>query len=127
MSISALTTGSQTVTTTGAITPTTGLDISGVTGDCTVHVRVQALSAASGTPKVSVQLEDSVNAFTASIANKVIEAQGTIVTTAEQHFIWRKYELPNVRFGTTSAVLRLNATVLSGTTPTCTVDGWLEQ
>src|SRR6266853_2332533 len=122
MAISALTTGAQTVTATGAVTATTGLDISGTTGDCTVHVRVQALTAVTGTPKASIQLEDSVNGFTAAIANKVIEIQGPVATTSEVHFLWRKYELPNVRFGTTSAVLRLNVSVLSGTTPSLTLD-----
>lgn len=127
MSISAITTGSQTVTSTGPVTATTGLAISGVSGDCTVHVRVQGLSAASGTPQANIQLEDSVNGFTAVVANKVIEVQGTIVSAAEQHYIFRKYELPTVRFGTSNAVLRANVTVLNGTTPSLTMDAWLEQ
>jgi len=126
MSLSAITTGAQTVTATGAVTPTAGLDISGVTGDCTVHLRVQGLSAASGTPKASIQLEDSVNAFTASIPVAVQEVQGTVDTKAEMHFSWRKYQLPNARFGTASAVLRTNVTVLGGTTPSLTLDSWLE-
>jgi hypothetical protein len=127
MSISAITTGAQTVTATGAVTPTAGLDISGVTGDCTVHVRVQALSSASGTAKLALVLEDSVNAFTASLPVAELQAQATIDTKAEQHFIFRKYQLPTCRFGTGSAVLRANVYTLGGTTPTCTIDAWLEQ
>lgn len=126
MSISAITTGAQTVTATGAVTATTGLDISGVTGDCTVHLRVQGLSAASGTPKTTIQLEDSVNGFTASIPVAVKEVQGPVDTKTEMHFSWRKYELPNARFGTASAVLRANVMVLGGTTPSLTLDAWLE-
>jgi hypothetical protein len=127
MSISALTTGAQTVTATGAVTATAGLDISGITGDYTVHLRVQALSTASGTPKAAIQLEDSVNAFTAVLPVAVQQVQGTIDSKTEQHFTWRKYQLPTARAGTTSAVLRFNVMTLGGTTPSLTLDGWLEQ
>jgi hypothetical protein len=126
MAIGALTTGAQTVTATGAVTPTTGLDISGITGDCTVHLRVQGLSAASGTPKARITLEDSVNAFTAVITSAEVDVQGTVVTQAEQHYVWKKYQLPSTRFGTTSAVLRVNVLGLGGTTPSLTLDAWVE-
>ncbi len=126
MTIGNITTGAQTVTATGAVTAIAGLDISGITGDYTVHVRIQNLSAASGTPKLTLQLEDSVNAFTASLPVAVKEVTGPIATNAEQHFTWRKYELPNLRCGTGSAVLRANVMAIGGTTPTCTLDAWLE-
>jgi hypothetical protein len=126
MSISNITTGAQTVTATGAVTATTGLDISGITGDCTVHLRVQGLSAASGTPKATIQIEDSVNGFTAVQPVCMKEVQGPIDSKTEIHFSWRKYELPNARFGTASAVLRANVMVLGGTTPSLTLDSWLE-
>ncbi len=126
MSIGAIITGNPTVTATGAVTTTTGLDISGITGDCTVHLRVQALSTASATPKATISLEDSVNAFTAAISICEVQVQGTVDSKSEQHFIWRKYQLPNARFGTTSAVLRANVTVLGGTTPSLQLDSWLE-
>jgi hypothetical protein len=126
MSIGSIITGNPTVTATGAVTTTTGLDISGITTDCTIHLRVQALSSASGTPKATIQLEDSVNGFTAVQPVAVVECQGTIDSKAEQHFIWRKYQLPNARFGTASAVLRANVMVLSGTTPSLQLDSWLE-
>src|SRR4051794_9432227 len=108
MAISAITTAAQTVTATGAVTATAGLDISGITGPCTVHLRVQGLSSASGTPKATIQLEDSVNAFTAVVPVIVQEVQGTIDTKSELHFSWQKYQLPSARFGTASAVLRVN-------------------
>lgn len=127
MSISALTTGAQTVTATGAVTATAGLDISGVTKDATIHLRVQNLSSASGTPIATIQLEDSVNAFTASLPVALTEVQGTVSTQTEKHFSWRKYELPNCRFGVASSVLRVNVMTLAGTTPTLTLDAWLEQ
>jgi hypothetical protein len=68
MTIGSIITSNPTVTATGAVTTTTGLDISGITGDYTVHLRILALSAASGTPNVAIQLEDSVNAFTALVS-----------------------------------------------------------
>ena len=127
MAISGITTGQQVVTATGAVTPTGGLDISGVTGDCTVHVRVQGLSSASGTPKCAITLEDSVNAFTASVPVCELPAiQGTVSTNAELMFIFRKYQLSTCRFGTASAVLRANVVSLGGTTPSLTLDAWLE-
>lgn len=126
MSIGSIITGNPTLTATGAVTTTTGLDISGITGDYTIHLRIQALSAASGTPKIAVQLEDSVNAFTASLGQAVYQYQGTIDTKSEVHKIWRKYELPNLRCGTASAVLRANVTILGGTTPSCQLDSWIE-
>lgn len=126
MSIGAITTGQQTVTATGAVTPTAGLDISAITGDFTVKLRVQNLSSASGTPKARITLEDSVTGFTASLPAAEIDVQGSVQTKAEQAFSWRKYQLPSVRAGVTSAVLRVNVVGLSGTTPTLTLDAWLE-
>ncbi len=126
MAIGAITTGAQTVSATGAVTPTTGLDISGITGDCTVHLRVQALSAASGTPKARISLEDSVNAFTASVTSAEVDVQGTVISQAEQHYVWKRYQLPSTRFGTASAVLRVNVLGISGTTPSLTLDAWVE-
>ena len=126
MTIGSIVTSNPTVTATGAVTTTTGLDISGITGDYTVHLRIQALSTASGTPSVSIQLEDSVNAFTASRVVLAKETQGTIDTKSELHFSWRKYELPLLRCGTASAVLRANVVALGGTTPSLTLDSWIE-
>ena len=126
MTIGSVSTGAQTVTTTGAVTPTAGLDISGITGDYTVHLRIQALSSASGTPNVAITLEDSVNAFTASVPVAEQQYTGTINTNAELHFSWRKYQLPKLRAGTASALLRANVVALGGTTPTCTLDSWIE-
>jgi hypothetical protein len=125
--ISNITTGAQTVTGTGAVTATTGLDISGITKDCTVHVRVQSLSAATGIPVAAITLEDSVNAFVAAVpVCELPGVTGPVDPKTEIHFIKRKYELANCRFGTTSAVLRVNVVSLTGGTPSLTLDSWLE-
>ncbi|GAC1700075.1 MAG: hypothetical protein NVS9B4_00790 [Candidatus Acidiferrum sp.] len=127
MAISNITTGQQTVTATGPVTAVAGLDISGVTGMCAVHVRIQSLSAAAGIPKVAITLEDSVNGFTASVPVAMLKPQqGTIDTKTEVHRIWQKYDMASCRFGTVGAVLRANVVSLSGTTPSCTIDSWLE-
>jgi hypothetical protein len=126
MTIGSVTTGQQTVTATGAVTPTTGLDISGITGDYTLHVRVQKMTVASGTPSAKISIEDSVNGFTASVPCAVIDVRGPIDQIAEQHFSFRKYQLPNLRAGTASAVARANVVSLTGTTPSLQLDSWIE-
>lgn len=126
MTIGNISTGQQAVTTTGAVTPTGGLDISGISGDYTIHVRVQNLSSASGTPQADIVLEDSVNAFTAIVQVAAVNVQGTIDSKTEQHYSFRKYQLPTLRAGTASAVLRVNVQKLNGTTPALTLDAWIE-
>jgi hypothetical protein len=133
MAITALTTGLQTVTATGAITPTAGADISGMTGDVTVCVEVVSMTDAK---TARIQLEDSVNAFTASIPVAVFDVigkmgQGGTSYTAgaynptTQKFTVRKYQLANNRFGTASAVLRLNVTAIdSGSS--LSLNAWIE-
>ena len=122
-----ITSGVQTVTATGAVAPTTGLDISGVSGDATIALEVVSLSSVSGTASARIQFEDSTNGFTASTALWVWDAP---TGTAVQYSIRvsrRKYELPNNQFGVSSAVLRANVTALAGTTPTLKLHAWLEQ
>ena len=116
-----------TVAVTGAVGA--GLDISAMTGDETLHVRIQSMTAASGIPGVILQIEDSVNAFAAVIPQWVIQAKGTVSPTIGQsgiHLSKRLYEIPWCRFGTASAVLRPNVTAIKGTTPSLTIDCWIE-
>jgi hypothetical protein len=124
--ITAIITGQQTVTATGPVPATTGLSIAGVTGDCTVHVRVQGLSAVAGLATAAIVLEDTVNAFVAVVPVAEFQARGVVENQAEQHFLFRKYELPTCRFGVASAALRVNVYSLGGTTPSLTLDAWLE-
>src|ERR1700690_116206 len=101
-----LTTDPQTLTAAGPAAPTTGLDISVLTGDYTLEITVQALTAASGTPKARIVLEDTVNAFTNAVAVVETNIQGPINTPITHLF--RSDEAPSLRLGTTSAKLRLN-------------------
>jgi hypothetical protein len=133
MAITALTTGLQTVTATGAITPTAGVDISGMTGDATVSIEVISMTAGK---TARIQLEDSVNGFTASVPVAVFDTAGLIgqggtsytagaYNPTTQKFTVRKYQLANNRFGTASAVLRLNVTAIDSAS-SITLNAWIE-
>jgi hypothetical protein len=129
MNIGNITSGQQTVTATGAVTPAAGLDISGITGDFTIHLRVQGLSVGNGVPLAQIQVEDSLNAFGASMAHAEAFAYGKIDPNAEECFSWRKYQVRDLRAGTAGAVLRFNVVGLNPTSfgpPSLTLDGWIE-
>jgi hypothetical protein len=118
-----ITTGVQTVSATGAVTPTTGLDISGISGDFTIFLEVTGMTAGK---TARIQFEDSVNAFTASVPVAVINVTGALTSAASQVFDIRKYQLPNNRFGVTSAVLRVNVTAIdSGSS--LSLHAWIAQ
>ena len=118
----ALTTGLQTVTATGAVTPTAGLDISGITQDYTIWLQVQSLTAAK---KIVITLEDSVDAFTASVPIASFNPVGAVASAADRKYSLRKYQIPSLRAGTTSAVARLNVTAIDSAT-TAIVQAWIE-
>jgi hypothetical protein len=119
--ITDITTGVQTVTAAGAVTGT--LDISGLSGDFTVKIRVTELSAEK---TAVIALEDSVNAFTAAVQQAVVQVRGAVKPEAEKVFSFKKADLPAFRLGTASGVCRIN--VLSVTaTPGLKVHAWLEQ
>ncbi len=120
-----LTTDPQTLTAAGPAAPTTGLDISGLSGDYTLEITVLALSSASGTPQARVVIEDTVNAFTNAVPVAEMNLQGP-VTMPVTHLI-RSDEAPSLRIGTASAKLRVNVQMLNGGTPSITVRGALWQ
>jgi hypothetical protein len=133
MSITALTTGLQSISATGAVTPTAGVDISGMTGDATVCIEVISMTAGK---TARIQLEDTVNGFTASLPVAVFDVVGQIgqggtspaagnFNPTTQKFSIRKYQLANNRFGTASALARLNVTALDGSA-TMLLNAWIE-
>lgn len=130
LSATAITAIQTTISSTGAVN-SGNLDISGITGDWTIKVEIQSLTSATGTPTLTLQIEDSVNAFTAVIAQHVKQFKGPInpngtAGSGSIYYEIRKYDCPNMRFGTSSAVARLNATVLGGGTPSCILAAWVE-
>jgi hypothetical protein len=118
-----ITTGVQTVSATGAVTPTTGLDISGISGEVTICLEVTSMTAGK---TARIQFEDSVNAFTASIPLAAFNVTGAIAPAASQVFNVRKYQIPNNRFGVTSAVLRVNVTAIDAGA-SLSLHAWIEQ
>lgn len=122
MTIGAISTGVQTVTATGTVTPTAGLDVSGITGDFTLFVEVQSQTAAKA---FTIQLEESVNAFTASVADMVVSGKGAITSAADKIFSKRKHEMPGTAIGTANAVLRANVTQLDSAS-TLKLRAWIE-
>jgi hypothetical protein len=117
-----ITTGVQTVTATGAVTPTAGVDVSGVTGDYTIVVEVVSMTAAK---TARIQIEDTVNAFTASAALAVIDITGTLSGQYSQRFSFRKYQLPNSNFGVASGKARVNVTAIDASA-TLQLHSWYE-
>ncbi len=133
MTITELTTGLQTVTATGAVTPTAGVDISGLTGDVTICLEVISMTAGK---TARVEFQDSITAYTASLALVVehvvgLEGQGGTSYTAgafnpttEKQSI-RRYQMRNNRFGVTSSLLRLNVTAIDSAS-SLTMRSWIE-
>ena len=132
-----ITTGVQTVSAAGAFSGT--LDISSSTygfastTDVTLCVEVLAMTDGKG---ARLELQDSVNAFTTPLCVWSSEIYGKIgqggtsytagayaPTTSKTSV--RKYQVPNMRVGTSSAVVRLYCTAIDGSS-SLTVHAWLE-
>ena len=131
--ITALSTGLQTITATGAVTPVAGIDVSGMTGDAMFCVEVVSMTSGK---TARIQLEDTTNAFTASAALCVFDVVGQIgqggvafatntlnVTTVKQSV--RKYQLPNSNIGITSGKVRLNVTAIDSSAELA-LNAWIE-
>ncbi len=125
-----ITTGVQTVTTTGAVTPTTGLSVATLpavttpASSYTIAVEVTALTAGA---TARIQIEDSTNAFTAATALAVWDIAGEVVDGGRSiKKTWRAYELPDSKIDASSGVIRLNVTDLNGTSPSLSLHAWIE-
>jgi hypothetical protein len=121
--ISSISTGEQSVTSTGAITGS--LNTASLTGDYTVKLRVRGLTLA--TQNVMVALEDTANAsaFSDALQCWVASVAGATPTEGVTLSV-RSYQLPAARFGATNTKLRFNCLAINGS-PTALIEGWLEQ
>ena len=126
-----ITTSVQTVTATGAVTPTAGVSISGMTADATIVVEVIQLSSAA-TAKLS--LESSTISFSSVTSEWEIDIQGQIGQSSytqnaynpcSARFSKRLYEIPNAPFGTASALLRVNVLQLTAAS-SLSLHAWIE-
>jgi hypothetical protein len=137
MTITALTTGLQTVSATGAVSPTAGVDISAMSKQVTVCIECIQLTASK---TIAVQLETSTNAFTASVAANVFqfigaEGEGGTTFTAgdytqatDKRSVIVKQQLPFSAanyFGASGAKARLNVIGVDGSAGG-TFNAWLE-
>jgi hypothetical protein len=125
-----ITTGAQTVTTTGPVTPTTGLSVATLPaitsplGSYTLAIEVTNLTAGA---TARLQLEDTTNAFTGANALAVWDITGQVVSGAQSiKNTWRSYQLPDSKIDVSSGAIRLNVTQLNGTSPSLTVHAWIE-
>jgi hypothetical protein len=98
------------LTAAGPASPAGGLDISGISRDATVRLRVRALVG-----RARLLLEDSVNGFANSLPHAIcdLDAKSGLLDGVGIERVWRKSELSSVRFGVASAVLRWNIAAVS--------------
>jgi hypothetical protein len=87
-----------------------GIAISSYTGDWTIALNIQAIVDASATPTVRFEFDDSVNSFTGYLCGPTFSAQGAIVSSNDIVKRWRSYDFPDMRFGVSNALLRLQLT-----------------
>jgi hypothetical protein len=122
----AITNGVQTVTSTGAVSPTAGVSIANVVGDFTACLLITNMTAGKS---CRIQLEASSNSFETSDLVAVFEWAGLQMPQADLRVSWRRYQLPSSGendFGVMGVFLRANVTQLdAGATLACRV--WLEQ
>jgi len=130
--ITALSTGLQTITATGVVTPTAGVDVSAMT-DATICVEVVSLTASK---TARVQLEDTANGWTASAALAVFDfigqmgqggtsySAGSYNPTTDKRSI-RKYQLPNSNIDVASGKVRLNVTAIDSGSELL-LNAWIE-
>lgn len=107
------------------------IDISAITSDWTLVLEILGLDSGDG---ASFAFEDSVDAFTTPVAGPTVSVTGQIGSggtststfSNPKRYSFKKEDYPGLRFGTTSAVLRLNVTRLTGSSPHCTYQAYLE-
>ena len=104
----------------------TGISVSGITGDWTLKLQIQSLTTSdASTPVVRMEFDDTVNAFTASIAGPTCSFKGSLSSSADQVRSWKKQDFPDLRLGVANAQLRLSLTNISANT-TIAYNAWLE-
>ena len=108
------------ITTAGA--QATEVDISGITGDWTLKLQIESLTAAK---KIVLAFEDTVDSFSAALAGPSYNTVGAVTLTADKVVSWTYRNWPSMRFGTGSAEIRLNCISIDGSA-TCVCRAWIE-
>jgi hypothetical protein len=117
---------SQPLTASGVVSPTTGLDISGLSSTSDYMLEIEALGLNSNTTpgnppaQARVTIEDTVNAFTAAVTVCEVIFSGPIAPGATVKQTW-KSDRASLRIGQAGAKIRCNVVMLNGTTPSFSV------
>lgn len=99
-----------------------GIDVSGITGDWTLKLQVESLTAAK---QVRIGFEDTVNDYTGAIMGPVFSMKGALAKEYDKVKSFKKQDFPSLRLGTASAQLRCKVLELdSGAT--VVYHAWLE-
>lgn len=87
-------------------------DVSTLTGDFTLRLQINVLTAAKN---AVVCIQDSADGFVSDIVTLAcVNPSGAVTAGASQDFTWRKYQLPSARLGVTNGRLRLNIQAIDG-------------
>jgi hypothetical protein len=118
---------SQPLTASGVVSPTTGLDISGLSPTSDYMLEIEALGLSSNTTagnppaQARVTIEDTLNAFTAAVTVCEVIFAGPIAPGATVKQTWKSDRVPTLRLGQAGAKVRCNVVMLNGTTPSFSV------
>lgn len=111
-------------TTSTAAANGSSLAITGITGDWTLVLEIQAMNADN---LARFAFTDSVDAFTNKLSGPTVSAQGAIVSSGSRRYSFKKQDFPSLRFGVASAVLRLELQeIKGGASQSVTYQAWLE-
>lgn len=99
-----------------------GIDVSGITGDWTLKIQVESLTAAKN---CRFAFEDTVNDYTASLTGPTVSFKGALASSFDKVKSFKKADFPSLRLGTASAQLRLKLAELDASA-TSVFRAWLE-
>jgi hypothetical protein len=99
-----------------------GVNVSGITGDWTIKLQVESLTAAK---KARFVFEDTVDDYTASLAGPAFSLSGQLSASSDKVKSFKKADFPSLRLGAGSAQLRLKLSEIDGSA-TCVYRAWLE-
>jgi hypothetical protein len=120
MTITNITTGEQSVTSTGAITGV--LSTATLATDFTLKIRVRGLAAGDS---ILIAFEDTASSSAFSDKTQIATVNIVGGQNANEGVVYnfRSYEVPTMRYGSTNDAIRVNCLAITGALPLCTL-GW---
>lgn len=111
----------------------TGVDISAITADWTLVLEIMGMNSGNGARFV---FEDSTNSYTTYntdiFPGPSVAVAGQIGSSSTpnypdvKRYTWSKRDFPDLQFGVSSALLRLNLTNITGSSKSVTYQAWVE-